>query len=309
MRYYGIQNELKSYLNRLEKENNILPTKYEIDIINNRIENLKSNNIWKIYGLGFNDLDADLYLNRANVNNLLGRCEIIWFVRGMKSLGLYNNMICWSLRSYQNVGTGNTVYSLGGYDTCNLTSQNSPTWGMDGITFGNSSFLISSAKNIVNPPYIFSSTIFNWKLIDGTSQSLNCFQQNNRFNISISELTNIGRLFRTTDNSSVLDDFRFSMNLTNNTPYLYNSWINGNTKTVRVNKGTFSQSKNYSGDVYNSTLASYIIGAANNNGANSLNGFISINLLISIKPTDSISNLLLTEDLIINTVGYNLGLS
>ena len=55
------------------------------------------------------------------------------FVKGVKELGLWNSMVCWPLRSSQNAGTGDTVYSLGGLGTFNGTRVNGPAWGADGI--------------------------------------------------------------------------------------------------------------------------------------------------------------------------------
>jgi hypothetical protein len=60
------------------------------------------------------------------------------FVKGVKRLGLWSNMVCWPLRSSQNAGTGTTAYSLGGLGTFNGTLVNGPTWGADGITFDGS---------------------------------------------------------------------------------------------------------------------------------------------------------------------------
>jgi hypothetical protein len=57
------------------------------------------------------------------------------FIIGMKTLGLYNSMVCWPLRSSQNAGTGSTAYSLGGLGTYNGTLVNGPTWGADGVEF------------------------------------------------------------------------------------------------------------------------------------------------------------------------------
>jgi hypothetical protein len=57
------------------------------------------------------------------------------FVKGVKDLGLWSNMVCWPLRSTQNAGTGTTAFSLGGLGTFNGTLVNGPTWGVDGITF------------------------------------------------------------------------------------------------------------------------------------------------------------------------------
>jgi hypothetical protein len=61
------------------------------------------------------------------------------FVKGVKRLGLWSNMVCWPLRSTQNAGTGTTAYSLGGLGTFNGTLTNGPTWGANGITFANAS--------------------------------------------------------------------------------------------------------------------------------------------------------------------------
>jgi hypothetical protein len=55
------------------------------------------------------------------------------FVKGVKRLGLWDDMVCWPLRSTQNAGTGTTAYSLGGMGTFNGTLVNGPTWGADGI--------------------------------------------------------------------------------------------------------------------------------------------------------------------------------
>jgi hypothetical protein len=60
------------------------------------------------------------------------------FVKGVKDLGLWNNMVCWPLRSTQNAGTGTTAYSLGGLGAFNGTLVNGPTWGVDGLDFDGS---------------------------------------------------------------------------------------------------------------------------------------------------------------------------
>jgi hypothetical protein len=57
------------------------------------------------------------------------------FVKGVKDLGLWEDMVCWPLRSSQNAGTGTTAYSLGGLGTFNGTLVNGPTWGADGVIF------------------------------------------------------------------------------------------------------------------------------------------------------------------------------
>jgi hypothetical protein len=56
------------------------------------------------------------------------------FVKGIKSLGLWNSMVCWPLRASQNAGGGTTAFSLGGLGQFNGTLVNAPVWGANGIT-------------------------------------------------------------------------------------------------------------------------------------------------------------------------------
>jgi hypothetical protein len=53
----------------------------------------------------------------------------------MKALNLWSNMVAWTMRNYQNIGTASTVYSLGGLGVFNGTMINAPTWGINGINF------------------------------------------------------------------------------------------------------------------------------------------------------------------------------
>jgi hypothetical protein len=57
------------------------------------------------------------------------------FVKGIKSLGLWNSMVCWPLRASQNAGSGTTAFSLGGLGRFNGTLVNAPVWGANGIRF------------------------------------------------------------------------------------------------------------------------------------------------------------------------------
>lgn len=88
-----------------------------------------------VSGISFYDGDAAAYFSRAGVTDATAKKQINDFVIGVKGLGLYNNMACWPLRSAQNAGTGSTAYSLGGLGAYNGILGNSPTWGVDGITF------------------------------------------------------------------------------------------------------------------------------------------------------------------------------
>ena len=57
------------------------------------------------------------------------------FVKGLKSMGIWSNVACWSLRSIQNYSNGTAVKTLGGLGTFDGTMVNGPTWGTTGISF------------------------------------------------------------------------------------------------------------------------------------------------------------------------------
>jgi hypothetical protein len=78
------------------------------------------------------DNDARTFINTSGA---IDRAVVNYFVKGIKRLGLWDDMVCWPLRSAQNAGTGSTAYSLGGLGTYNGTLVNGPTWGVDGVNF------------------------------------------------------------------------------------------------------------------------------------------------------------------------------
>ena len=55
------------------------------------------------------------------------------FVKGLKQLNLWQNIVCWPLRSIHNIGTGSRVLSMGGYGPFDATLLNSATWSNDGV--------------------------------------------------------------------------------------------------------------------------------------------------------------------------------
>jgi hypothetical protein len=85
---------------------------------------------------GIYDPDASSFFTTASVTDNTAKLQLHAFVLGVKQLGLWNDMVCWPLRSSQNAGTGSTAYSLGGLGTYNGTLINGPTWGADGVSFG-----------------------------------------------------------------------------------------------------------------------------------------------------------------------------
>lgn len=76
------------------------------------------------------DADATAFAVRSGATDV---AALSAFVKGVKELGLWNNMVCWPLRSSQNAGNGDTVYSLGGLGTFNGTRVNGPAWTADGL--------------------------------------------------------------------------------------------------------------------------------------------------------------------------------
>ena len=86
------------------------------------------------------------YFNKISsvATDIKDKESVFKFVEGIFDLGLWDNMICWPLRSSQNAGVGNTVYSLGGLGTYNGTLVNGPTWGVDGMLLSSTSKITTS---------------------------------------------------------------------------------------------------------------------------------------------------------------------
>jgi hypothetical protein len=111
------------------------------------------------------DPDALAYCQASGATDFQA---INYFVKGIKSLGLWNDMVCWPLRSTQNAGTGSTAYSLGGLGTYNGTLINGPTWGADGITFA----AASSQRIDVSTSLVFSPTTVPWNVMAVQNQTI-----------------------------------------------------------------------------------------------------------------------------------------
>jgi len=233
MKYYGIQNEVKSYINRLQSEQGIVVSSSAIKAINDRVESLKKSGDWSRFSLGFNDVDGDAYLSRAGVTDPLGRCEVLWFTRGMKALDLWNNMVCWPLRNYQNAGTGATVFSLGGLGVFNGTAVNSPTWGINGFTFS-------------NPGVGTNTQRINLQTVLGTSD-INSFAYGAA---SINSTSNFNRIF----------DIQNGVNTTERNPFLtlgFNNQLNFQLPN-KPSGISVSLSKVISIDTFNSVIGSKV---------------------------------------------------
>ena len=104
----------------------------------------------RIGGLGILqafDQDASAYFVTAGITDATAKTQINSFIVGLKSASLWNSVVCWTLRSSQNKGTGLIAYSFGGLGSYNGALTNGPTWGTDGISFTNTSHEITLPDN------------------------------------------------------------------------------------------------------------------------------------------------------------------
>ncbi len=76
------------------------------------------------------------------------------FVKGLKQLNIWQNIITYPLRSQHNLGSTSNVLSLGGIGKFDGLAQNSPTWGLSGMNFTASSSQYIRIPNFMNNPVI-----------------------------------------------------------------------------------------------------------------------------------------------------------
>ena len=92
------------------------------------------------------------------------------FVKGVKSLGLWNSVVCWPLRSSQNASTTLTAYSLGGVGSYNGTLVNCST------TAWTSTGLLNSATGYVTTGlYTGSTASHNFVVVNETANGTSTY--------------------------------------------------------------------------------------------------------------------------------------
>lgn len=90
-----------------------------------------------------------IFQNRGKLINPAEARDIDNFVRGVKSLGLWQNITeCWFLSQSYNAGIGNTVYGI--KNAFNGTIINNAIWKNEGIDF-------SPNNSVINHSYRFNS--------------------------------------------------------------------------------------------------------------------------------------------------------
>ena len=85
------------------------------------------------------DPDAAAYFATANITDPTAKQQINSFVKRVKSLGLWNNIVCWPLRSGQNASSTLNAKSLGGlgrYDGT-FVGLTAGSWTANGLFFNN----------------------------------------------------------------------------------------------------------------------------------------------------------------------------
>lgn len=93
--------------------------------------------------------------------NLSDVSDIDNFIKGLKQLNLWQTSICFLMRSQHNIGTGNTILSLGGEQNINGTLVNSPTWGLSGITFSGTNYITAFLRRPLRTSVVSIASVAN----------------------------------------------------------------------------------------------------------------------------------------------------
>ena len=263
--------------------------------------NVGLNNGRKLPFGGF-DSDAAAYFVTAGVTDATAKTQINAFVKGVKDLGLYNNMVSWPLRSAQNAGTGTTAYSLGGLGIYNGTLTNGPTWGTTGITFdGVNDFIgtgdpLNSARIIYVSylgnlgPALLGSVVGNYNFNGTNETGYELFHEaNTRPTMRFYTTANNGRTTTINCNDG---NFHFAMGITDNT-----------ASQISVD-GTTGSFTNLTNPPRLNSTGNFAIGSGNTVGRLPMQGTISFVAVMDLYTTQFDS----VRTLYKNTLGQGLGL-
>ena len=115
------------------------------------------------------DNDTKKYIKRLNYNGFKTPTDMYsvdQFIRGLKDLDLWSNIIFWPLRANQNAGSGSIVYSLGGLGTYNGTLANGPTWQANGIRFSPANSCMQIGYSLASGRHTILAAAFNGAIIN-----------------------------------------------------------------------------------------------------------------------------------------------
>jgi hypothetical protein len=248
------------------------------------------------------DADAAAYFERAGVTDATAKAQINAFVKGVKDLGLYNNMVSWPLRSAQNAGTGLTAYSLGGAGIFNGTLTNGPTWGADGVIFDGSNDYISGSTSIStnNTGTIFYCGIHATMTGSQKGVNINKIELGKAESVSFGiEATQLVPPFSTVARSTLISGFGSGVRYTATGVFIPSSTImsrfyNGASKENNITA------------VYGTFQTDGIFIGTRDNGNSHFNGTISVAVYFNSALSDA--NVLAVHNLYKVTLGTGLGL-
>jgi hypothetical protein len=132
----------------------------------------------------FYDLDIDVKNYAKRIVDAGYKCpadinSVSDFVKGLKILNLWGNVIFWPLRANQNAGSGNIVYSLGGLtggSRLDGTLISNPIWGTHGIILNNPNQYISLSGASINADAFTSLSILSTIASNDSSHLFGLFQ-------------------------------------------------------------------------------------------------------------------------------------
>jgi hypothetical protein len=132
----------------------------------------------------FYDLDIDVKNYAKRIVDAGYKCpadvnSVSDFVKGLKILNLWGNVIFWPLRANQNAGSGNIVYSLGGLtgdSRLDGTLISNPIWHTHGIIFNNLNQYISLSGASINNDAFTSLSVLSTIASNNNSHLFGLFQ-------------------------------------------------------------------------------------------------------------------------------------
>jgi hypothetical protein len=259
----------------------------------------------RIGGLGISGFDSDAaaYFERAGVTDATAKGQINAFVKGVKDLGLWSNIISWPLRSTQNAGTGTTAYSLGGLGTYNGTLVGGSSWGTSGIVLDGTNGAITT--NYIQPNGNASFS-FVGKMSTTVTRAHVAYSMddltNRRMNLFFTEIISGGLAFEANLSGSM--GFRIFMNNTANQDFQCIQASHDGTNFYAQKNSDTIQSTAGSGTMQGTGRALFL--GSNGFGSGYMNGILSF--AYSIQSSSINSNFTNFYTLYKTTLGTGLGL-
>lgn len=260
----------------------------------------------RLGGLGLSGFDADAaaYFDRAGVTNATAKAQINAFVKGLKSLGVWNSSVVWPMRSAQNKGSGTTLYTLGGLGTVGQydgTLVNGPTWNPDGIFFDGSNDRVTLPNGAFGTSNTATSIISFLKNESIASRQVFLSQGDNNSS------TDAYALFSPNELVNDTADMAFTGNIIAAGTLSWKSLLIGNTSLGYYGKNGGTVTSASLNNTLNKSGTSCAIGSFGNPaGVASFNGYAGLVIRINATPTTQLNSDIYS--LYKTTLGTGLGL-